>query len=151
MLFTMDDILFNLLKYFPSFPRDALLKIYQARCERLRMLMLKGIPEDIRWIIEAKVRLEGEFSNTSISRMPGLGKSSFAKKRRAKRLQVCYKCARWTCNTCCRSIGMVSINREDKIQFLNDGLSRESLDNILLTLEMHPSGYVQREILNLYT
>ncbi len=151
MLFTMDDILSNLLKYFPSFPRNALLKIYQARCERLRMLMLKGIPEDIRWIIEAKVRLEGEFSNTFVSRMPGLGKSSFAKKRRAKRLQVCYKCARWTCNARCRSIGMVSINREDKIQFIKDGLSRESLDNILLTLETHPSGYVQREILNLHT
>ncbi|KAJ4718790.1 Transposon Ty3-I Gag-Pol polyprotein [Melia azedarach] len=82
---------------------------------------------------------------------PKNGKSSFAKKRRAKRLQVCYKCARWTCNARCRSIGMVSINREDKIQFIKDGLSRESLDNILLTLETHPSGYVQREILNLHT
>jgi hypothetical protein len=41
---------------------------------------------------------------------------------------------------------MVSINREDKIQFIKDGLSKESLDNLLLTLEMHPNGDVHREI-----
>ena len=37
---------------------------------------------------------------------------------------------------------MTSINREDKIQFIKDGLSKESLDNLLSTLEMHPSGDV---------
>jgi hypothetical protein len=37
---------------------------------------------------------------------------------------------------------MVSINREDKIQFIKDGLSKESLDNLLLTLETLPSGDV---------
>jgi hypothetical protein len=35
---------------------------------------------------------------------------------------------------------MVSINREDKIQFIKDGLSKGSLDNLLLTLETHPRG-----------
>jgi hypothetical protein len=75
--------------------------------------------------------------------MPGTGKSTFANKRRAKRLKVCHRCARWTCNATCRSLGMVSINREDKIQLIKDGLSKESLDNLLLTLEMHPSGDVQ--------
>jgi hypothetical protein len=35
---------------------------------------------------------------------------------------------------------MVSINCEDKIQFIKDGLSKESLDNLPLTLETHPSG-----------
>ena len=62
--------------------------------------------------------------------MPGLGRSTYAKKRRAKQLSVCYKCARWTCNTRCRSLGMVSNNREDKIKFIRDGLSKESLDDI---------------------
>jgi hypothetical protein len=33
-----------------------------------------------------------------------------------------------------------------KIQLIKDGLSRESLDNLLLTLETHPSGAVHREI-----
>jgi len=37
---------------------------------------------------------------------------------------------------------MISINREDKIQFIKNDLSKESLDNLLLTLEMYPSGDV---------
>jgi len=52
------------------------------------------IPEDIRWLIEAKVRLSDESSNSFISYMPGTGKSTFAKKCRAKRLKVCHRCAR---------------------------------------------------------
>ena len=46
--------------------------------------MNHGIPEDIRWMIEAKVRISGESSNSFISYMLGTGKSTFAKKRRAK-------------------------------------------------------------------
>jgi hypothetical protein len=34
---------------------------------------------------------------------------------------------------------MISINREDKIQLIKNDLSKESLDNLLLTLEIHPS------------
>jgi len=34
---------------------------------------------------------------------------------------------------------MISVNRKDKIQFIKDGLSKESLDNFLLTLEMYAS------------
>jgi hypothetical protein len=41
--------------YFPALPQNAIIKIYRARCERLRLLMNHGIPEDIRWLIEAKV------------------------------------------------------------------------------------------------
>jgi len=52
--------------------------------------MNHGIPEDIRWLIEAKVRLSSESSNTFISYMSRTGKSNFAKKRRAKRLKVCH-------------------------------------------------------------
>ncbi|KAH9792872.1 hypothetical protein KPL71_004324 [Citrus sinensis] len=35
------------------------------------------------------------------------------------------------------------IHWEDKIQFIRDGLNKESLDDILMSLETHPSGYVQ--------
>jgi hypothetical protein len=108
--------------------------------------MNHGIPEDIHWLIEAKVRLSGESSNSFISYMPGTSKSTFAKKRRAKRQKVCHRCARWTCNAQCRSLGMISINHEDKIQFIKDGLSKMSLDNLLLTLETHPSGDVHHAI-----
>ena len=82
--------------------------------------------------------------------MPGTGKSTFVKKHRAKRLKVCHRCARCTCNATCRSLGMVSINREDKIQFIKDGLSEGSLDNLLLTFETHPSGDVHHAIHDLW-
>jgi hypothetical protein len=45
---------------------------------------------------------------------------------------------------------MISINREDKIQFIKDDLSKGSLDNLLLTLETHPSGDVHRAIHDLW-
>jgi len=82
--------------------------------------------------------------------MPRTGKSTFTKKRRAKRLKVCHICARWTCNAICRSLGMISVNREDKIQFIKDGLSKGSLDNLLLTLKTHLSGDVHRAIHDLW-
>jgi len=116
----------------------------------LSLLINHGIPEDIRRLIEANVRLSGESFNSFISYMLGIGKSTFAKKRRAKRLKVCHRCVRWTCNAQCRSLGMVSINREDKIQFIKDGLSKGSLDNLLLTLETHLSGDVHRAIHDLW-
>ena len=113
--------------------------------------MQKKIPEDIRLVIEAKVRLGGEVPQSLLIRyLPGLGKSTYAKKRMAKRLGVCHKCARWTCDKRCRSLGCVSNNREDKIGFIKNGLSKESLDNILLTLETHSSGHVHIELLRLW-
>ena len=45
---------------------------------------------------------------------------------------------------------MVSKNREDKLKFIMDGLTKESLDHIILTLEMHSCGLVQRAILDLW-
>ena len=108
--------------------------------------MNHGIPKDIRWMIEAKVRLSGESSNSFISYMPGTGKSTFTKKRHAKRLKICHRCARQTYNTQCRSLEMISINREDKIQFIKGGLSKEFLDNLLLTLETHSIKDVHRAI-----
>ena len=108
----------------------------------MRLLMCKNIPDEIRWIIEAQVRLGGELSDSFISYMPGFGKSTYSRKRRAKLMGVCHKCARMTCNRRCRTLGMVSANREDKLKFIKDGMSKESIDNIESTLETHPSGYV---------
>ncbi|CAA0837937.1 Unknown protein, partial [Striga hermonthica] len=113
---------------------------------RLRVLMLNNIPNDIRWLIEAKVRVFGEFPN-AYKYMTGMGRSTFAKKRRAKRIDGFYKCARWNCDTRCTSLAFVSNNREDKIAFINNGLNKESLDQTLQQiLEAHPSGYVHREL-----
>jgi hypothetical protein len=41
---------------------------------------------------------------------------------------------------------MVFVNHEDKIQFIKDGLSKGSLNNLQLTLETHPSGDVHHAI-----
>ena len=112
--------------------------------------MHKGILKDIRWIIEAKVRLAGESTNSFISCISGLDKSSYSNRRRAKRWQICHKCARWTCNKRCSFLGMVFANREEKINFIKDGLSKESLDDILLTLETHFCRVVHHELLNLW-
>jgi len=56
----MNTTLEKLKKYFPALPQNAITKFYLARCARLRLLMNNGIPKDIRWLIEAKVRLSSE-------------------------------------------------------------------------------------------
>ena len=63
-------------------------------------------------------------------------------------MRVCHKCVRWTCDKHCWSKGMVSINREDKIWFIKDGLSKESLDDIIQTLKTYPSGDVHIVLLD---
>ena len=118
----------------------------------MRLIMRNNIPADIRWLIEAKVRLAGELPLKFIAFMPGCGKGNYARKRRARRISVaCHKCARISCSKDQCSLGMVSDNREDKIQFIRDDLNKESLDDILLSLEMHSNRYVQRAILQLWS
>ena len=83
--------------------------------------------------------------------MPGFDKSTFAKKRIDERLgSECSHCVRLACKKSrCKDLRMVSVDRENKIKFVKDGMSKESLDDILRSLETHLSGYVQREIQNL--
>ena len=50
-------------------------------------------------------------------------------------MDVSYKCASIFCDTRCRYLGVMSNTREDKIKFIRNGLSKESLDDILLTLD----------------
>ena len=108
---SMEEKQQNLHQYFLSLPQNALKKIYKARCERLHLLMINGIPADIRWLIEAKVRLAGEFSNLFISYTPGFGKSTFAKKRRDQRFgSECSHCVRLSCKRPrCKTLGIISI------------------------------------------
>ena len=79
----MEETLATLHKYFPALPRNALIKIYKAHTEILRILMIHGIPTDIRWIIEAMVRLAGESPNSFIPYMSGLGKITYSKKMKS--------------------------------------------------------------------
>ena len=145
----MEESLTKLKNRFPTLPKDVLRKIYSYRLERMKAFKRLGLLEDVRWIIEAKVCISSEIHESLIETMPGIGRSSYSKKRRAKRMNVCHKCARWTCDKRYRSKGMVSINREDKIQFIKDRLSKESLDDIVQTLETHSSGDVHAILLDL--
>ena len=94
----MDAAISSMSKHFPFFVKKDVITIYHARCERLRLLMTKGMPVNLRLLIEAKVRIDGEFSNEIVPRLAGLDKSTYSKKRRTKRMDVCRKCARWTCS-----------------------------------------------------
>ena len=107
------------------------------------MLIRNNILVDIHWLIEAKVQLTGELPPKFIAYMLGCEKENYARKRRARRISVaCHKCARMRCDKKPCSLGMMSDNREDRIQFIRDSLNKESLDDILLSLETHSSGYV---------
>ena len=139
-----NDILAKLHNQFPSLPHNALLTIYKARPKRMRLLMGNNIRADIRWLIEAKVRVTGELPPKFIAYMPNCGKGNYARKRKARKIFLtCHKCARMRCNKKLCYLEMISDNREDKIQFIRNGLNKESLDDIFLSLETHPSGYVQ--------
>ena len=146
----MEQVLENLRIRFPFLNQKASLKLYKCRLERMKILTRLGLPADVRWIIEAKVRLGDEFSNSIPKNLPGTGTSTLAKKRRARRMGVCPRCARITCNAQCKTKGMISENREDKIKFLKDGLSKESLDSIVEIFKRHRSGHVQIVLLDLW-
>ena len=62
---------------------------------------------------------------------------------------VYHKCTKWTRDKHCRRKGMVSVNQKDKIYFINDGLSKESLNDIIQALETHPNRNVPLVLLDL--
>ncbi|KAK9230299.1 hypothetical protein WN944_023266 [Citrus x changshan-huyou] len=66
-----NEILAKLHNRFPSLPQNALLTIYKVWSERMRLLMKNNIPADIRWLIEAKVRLASELPPKFIAYIPG--------------------------------------------------------------------------------
>ena len=72
----INEILPNLHNQFPSLPQNALLTIYKAWSERMRLLMRNNITADICWLIEAKLRLAGELPPKFIVYMPGCGKGN---------------------------------------------------------------------------
>ena len=146
-----NEILAKLYNQFLSLPQNSLLTIYKARSECMQLLIRNIIPVDFRWLIEAKVCLASELPPKLIAYMSGCGKGYYARKRRARRISVaCHKCARMSCDKKSCSLGIVSDNIEDKIQFIRDSLNKKSLDDILLSLETHRSGYVQGAILQLW-
>ena len=56
----INEILVKFHNQFPSLPHNALLTIYKVRSKCMQLLMRNNIPADIRWLVEAKVRVGGE-------------------------------------------------------------------------------------------
>ena len=83
----MEASLATLKNQFPTLSQDVVKKIYKCRLERMKTLARLGLPEHFRWIIEVKVRVAGEFNDSFIKHLPGLRKSSYSKKMRAKRMR----------------------------------------------------------------
>jgi len=129
-IFEMENALENLKRTYPNMPRDVLKLIYRYHLERSRVLIKSRLPRDLQEIIVARVHLVSELPSLFVKHLPGMEKSSYSKKRRAKRIKVCHKCARWNCDTGCRNPGFVSKNWEDKIRCIKNELSKESLDDI---------------------
>ena len=75
-----NEILAKLYNRFPSLPQNALLTIYKAQSERMRLLMRNNIHADIRWLIKVKVRVAGELPPKLIAYMSGYGKRNYARK-----------------------------------------------------------------------
>ena len=59
--------------------------------------------------------------------MLGMRISFYSKKRRVKRMGSAISVQ----GGHCRNKEMISVNQEDKIHFIKDGLSKESLDDII--------------------
>jgi len=90
----MENALENVKRTYPNMPQDILKLIYKYCLERSRVFIKSGLPRDLQEVIEAMVRLAGELLSSFVKHLPSMGRSSYAKKRRAKRMQVCHKCAR---------------------------------------------------------
>ena len=145
----MEETLIRLRNRFLTLPKDLLRKIYYCQLKTMKVFTCLKVPEDVQWIIEAKAQLASEIRESFIRSMSEMGRSSYSKKKIAKRMGVCHKCAKWSCNKRYRSKGMIAINQEDKIHFIKDRLSKESLDDIIQALETHLSGDVHRILLDL--
>ena len=65
----MEASLATVKNQFPTLPQDAVKKIYKCRLERMKTLTCLGLPEPIRWIIEAKVHLGEQVMRSKMLRM----------------------------------------------------------------------------------
>ena len=76
----MNTILVKLHMQFPSLPRNAILIIYKVQFERIHLLVNNNTPVNLRWLIEAKVRLVRELPPKFIAYMPCCRKRNYARK-----------------------------------------------------------------------
>ena len=96
----MEETFSKLRNRFPTLPQDVLKKIDNCRLERIKAFTCLSLPEDIRWLIEAKVRLAGSTISSylleTIQRRKGAQQSQESDGKRPC-LPV-YKKTRWEAN-----------------------------------------------------
>ena len=108
----------------------------------LGLLRATILPEELRAIIYSKIRANRALEPTN---GPLQGKSSLARRRRAQRLNVCHRCAKWTCdssNPNCANRGIASINQHNKLKWIKGGLS-----TLLPEVETPPIVYNEQMML----
>ena len=66
--------------------------------------------KNVHWIIEVMVQLVGEIYELFVRSMLEMQRSFYSNKRRAKRMEVCHKCVKWTCDKRYRSKRMILKN-----------------------------------------
>lgn len=88
--------------------------------------MITGILFNIHWLIKANVSLAGEFSDSFVFYLSGFGKNTFSKRMSTNWLGFkCPNYVRLDCNKRhCKTLGMVSENRKDKIKSVRDSLNK---------------------------
>jgi len=124
--------------------------IYKYHLERSRVLTKYGLPGDMQEIIEVRLCLADELPSLFVKHLLGMGKSSYSKKHKTKKMKVCHKYTKWNCDARCKNPRFISINREDKFWCIKDRLSKESLDDVRQSLKARPSRDVHSVLLDLF-
>ena len=84
----MEEPIRRLRNRFTTLPNNLFKKIYDCRLEIMKIVMHLRLLKDVRWIIESKVRLAGEIHKSFVRSMLEIGRSSYSKKRRAKKMKA---------------------------------------------------------------
>ena len=94
--FNIKESLTELRIRFLTILKDVLRKINNFQLKRMKTFKHLKFLKDIRWIIEVKIHLTGEFNESFVKHMPRMGRNSYSKTKRTKRMEVYHKCARWS-------------------------------------------------------
>lgn len=138
----MDNFVSKLHKRISYLPRNMIVKLYKVRCKWLRMLMHKGMPTDIWVIIEGKVRFE-EYLCFCIYLAQAVVMQESEEQSVLEWLATSVLDRPVMVNV--DLLGLTSLNREDKIIFIKDGLCKENFRDIRICRETYPSGAMQYE------
>lgn len=88
-----------------------------------------SLPLDIRLLILSKAKINRNIELYGLQPPPYQGKSTYAKRRRAKKLHMCYKCGNHfhaNDGRCRWKSGMLQMRNQDRLQWIKEGKSKET-------------------------